>query len=87
MPIGEYIFHSFPAPGSGSILVYIMNILKHFNFGPGEDVSMYHRITEAFKWAYALRTRFGDPNDPEITEEVIGVAILFSTLIFKPYNI
>ena len=50
-----------------------MNILKHFNFGPGEDISMYHRITEAFKWAYALRTRFGDPNDPEITEEVLRV--------------
>ena len=70
--IGSHVVHSVPPPGSGSILVYILNILRHFDVdGPEDDVPvLYHRIVEAFKWAYAVRTRLGDPNDPAITEEV-----------------
>jgi gamma-glutamyltranspeptidase len=48
--------------------VYILNILKHFNIGPkDENPLMYHRVAEAFKWAYAQRSKLGDPFDPEIT--------------------
>lgn len=35
---------------------------------------MYHRIAEAFKWAYAERTDLGDPADPEITKQVNEVS-------------
>ena len=69
--------HSIPPPGSGCILTYILNILKHYDdFNPevGDTPVFYHRIAEAFKWAYAERSKLGDPGDPEITafiEEVI----------------
>lgn len=77
--IGDYVVHSVPPPGSGSILVYILNILQHFNIQPGDDVPLlYHRILEAFKWAYAVRTDLGDPFDPEITENVNQVILHFS---------
>ncbi len=33
-------------------------------------------MVEAFKWAYAVRSRMGDPNDPAITEEVNEVKCL-----------
>lgn len=59
--------YSVPSPGSGAILAYILNILDSFNIKPEDDNPLlYHRITEAFKWAFALRTELGDPNDPEI---------------------
>ena len=69
--MGRHTIHSSPLPGSGAVLAYILNILKHFNIAPGDDTPLlYHRVTEAFKWAYAERTKLGDPADPAITEEM-----------------
>ena len=63
--------YSIPPPGSGSILAYILNILQHFNYTPKDDVPLtYHQIAEAFKWAYAVRSKLGDPSDPEIKDLV-----------------
>ncbi|XP_023326865.1 glutathione hydrolase 1 proenzyme [Eurytemora carolleeae] len=62
-------FYSVPPPGSGAILAYILNILDEFNISAADPAPLLaHRITESFKWAYALRTELGDPSDPEITE-------------------
>ena len=36
---------------------------------------LYHRIIEAFKWAYAKRTEMGDPEDSDITEFVTEVTL------------
>jgi len=53
--------YSVPPPGSGAILAYILNIMDHFHLTPEDDTQLlYHRIVEAFKWAYALRTEMGD---------------------------
>ena len=65
------IVHSIPLPGSGIVLAFILNILKHFKISPEDHIPLLsHRMTEAFKWAYAKRAELGDPTDPEITEEV-----------------
>ena len=61
--------YSSQAPSSGPLLSYILNILKSYNISPSDlNVPVvYHRIVEAFKWAYALRTEMGDPDDAAIT--------------------
>ena len=72
--MGRHKIHSSPLPGSGAVLAYILNILKHFDISPEDDTPLlYHRITEAFKWAYAERTKLGDPADPAITKEMKNV--------------
>ncbi len=42
--IGGDVVYSVPPPGSGAILAYILNILQHYNIGPGDDtLVLYHR--------------------------------------------
>lgn len=56
-----------PPPSSGAVLALILNILKGYEMTPtdlgSDDASVltYHRIIEAFKFAYAWRSRLGDP--------------------------
>ena len=66
--------HSFPPPGSGAVLAAVLNIMQHF---PKEEevgeVLWHHRLVEAFKWAYAERSKLGDPEDVNITQQVAGL--------------
>ena len=65
------IVHSIPLPGSGIVLAFILKILKHFKISPEDHIPLLsHRMTEAFKWAYAKRAKLGDPSDSDITEEI-----------------
>ncbi|XP_038210098.1 glutathione hydrolase 1 proenzyme-like isoform X1 [Zerene cesonia] len=68
-----------PPPSSGVILVNILNILSGYNFGPDSingtenTVLTYHRILEAFKYAYATRTKLGDANFLKLDELISNV--------------
>ncbi|XP_019631454.1 PREDICTED: gamma-glutamyltranspeptidase 1-like [Branchiostoma belcheri] len=65
-----------PPPASGPVLSLILNILDGYGLnatsvdGVDNQVLTYHRIIEAFKFAYAKRTELGDPNFVDIDELV-----------------
>lgn len=70
--------YSMPSPGSGVLVAYIMNVLddhlpiKRDQLPQSLDPLTYHRITEAFKHAFAQRTKLGDPKFvPEIEHVTI----------------
>lgn len=54
----ELIMYSSPPPGSGVLTAYILNILDTFLLedSSGTNPLTYHRIAEAFKYAYAQRS-------------------------------
>jgi gamma-glutamyltranspeptidase/glutathione hydrolase/leukotriene-C4 hydrolase len=72
--INNYTLFLTPPPSSGFLIGFIMNILKGYHFGP-EDLAnvpgtilTYHRMIEAFKYAYAKRTLISDPAFKNMTE-------------------
>jgi len=61
--------HSVPPPGSGAVLAAILNILDEYNLHQ-DNVLFYHRIVEAFKFAYGQRSSLGDPKDEDLAEDI-----------------
>lgn len=82
--------HTVPPPGNGLILTLILNILSNYNM-TGDDfkdidraVLMYHRITEAFKFAFAHRNQLLDPEFGNITQVIIYLSkYILNSLYFK----
>ncbi|XP_060577711.1 glutathione hydrolase 7-like, partial [Ruditapes philippinarum] len=54
-----YTVESVPAPGSGPVILSIMNFLEGYSLK--NDNETYHRILEAFKFGYAQKELLGDP--------------------------
>lgn len=71
---GNLTVYSIPPPGSGVLTAYILNILDDLlprDKAARKDPLTYHRIAEAFKHAFAYRTKLADPAfSPEVDEVI-----------------
>ncbi|XP_046966038.1 glutathione hydrolase 1 proenzyme-like [Vanessa cardui] len=70
----EHTLYSVPLPGSGSVLAFILNMLRGW-VGSGTDVAAgtnlyWHRVVETFKYAYAKRTGLGDPSRSNLPYDI-----------------
>uniref|UniRef100_A0A670ZWW3 Gamma-glutamyltransferase 5 n=1 Tax=Pseudonaja textilis TaxID=8673 RepID=A0A670ZWW3_PSETE len=80
MSLDKYTIFSAPRPAAGSVLFFILNVLKGFNFTkvdleePNRRARAYHYIAETLKFANGQRAKLDDPKFSEIKEEMMSDA-------------
>lgn len=62
----DYLLSTMQMPSTGALVIFIMNILRDYDLQ--HDALSYHRIAEAFKFAYGKRTHLGDQPTDNILE-------------------
>ncbi|XP_049765276.1 scoloptoxin SSD14-like [Schistocerca cancellata] len=67
---GNITLYTSPLPGSGPLLVFMLNILDGY-IPTSDEITTYQRITEAFKYGYGRRTELGDPYFNESVLEIV----------------
>lgn len=65
---GERLY-AMPLSGAGDLLIFVVNLLKEYDLQ--HDVTSYHRIIEAFKFAYAKRSNLADPDFVEGVDALV----------------
>ncbi|XP_071501290.1 glutathione hydrolase 1 proenzyme-like [Diadema antillarum] len=77
--INDMTVYSGRPPCSGAVYALILNILEGYDFtaasirSDNDKVLTYHRIIEAFKFAYAKRSALGDESFVDVTELVANM--------------
>jgi gamma-glutamyltranspeptidase / glutathione hydrolase / leukotriene-C4 hydrolase len=66
--------HTTPLPSSGCLLTFILNVLEGYKIQENsfdyhnQNKLLFHRIVEAFKFAFGYRTRLGDVMNADVVE-------------------
>lgn len=74
--LDEQTINAFPLPACGDIVTFVFNILGGFHFEEKspefhrEDKLIYHRLIEAFKFAFAKRSKIGDEKTAEVLQTI-----------------
>lgn len=77
LPNSRFTIYGQNPPSSGVIYQYILNILDGYGFKKEDltneksKINVFHKVTEAFKFAYAKRSNLGDEEFVNGTEELI----------------
>lgn len=83
----EYTLYSVPLPGSGSVLAFMLNMLRDWvgdgTATPTGSNLYWHRVVETFKYAYAKRTGLGDPSRSNLP--IHEVSHVHSVLLYDQY--
>lgn len=74
--------YSTPPPGSGVILTFIMNVLQGL-IPAKDDNTLWQRVVETFKWAFARRTELADPDFVNISE----YSVMSSYTLFQKFSL
>ncbi|XP_070573060.1 glutathione hydrolase 1 proenzyme-like [Ptychodera flava] len=71
--------YSLPPPSSGAVLMLILNILRGYNMTEDSvrdkesKILTYHRIVEAFKFAFAKRSLLGDMDYEDVADIITNM--------------
>ena len=69
-----YKIHSAPLPGSGVIVQSILKLYNQLSFFPMSTMDAELSLIETFKFAFAQRSKLGDPDNSPYKSEIEEVS-------------